>query len=866
MTLSDLKNNEIGIITKVRGRGAFRRRVMEMGFIKGKTVQVIKAAPLDDPVQYRIMDYEVSLRRSEAALIEVITPEEIINLNITTNIDNLGNQHRKRYRGGKQEDKGITEDSLITNDFNNIDDDRFKNTAIKESKIINIALVGNPNAGKTTFFNYASNSHERVGNYCGITIEAKTSEFEQDGYIFKIIDLPGTYSLSAYSPEELYIREFILDKFPDIIINIVDATNIERNLYLTTQLIDMDVKVIMALNMYDELEKRGDILNYEALGNLLGIPIIPTISSKGIGIKELFQKAIEVYEDNSSTLRHIHINYGQDTEKAIKAIQKTIKIKENEDIVNKYSSRFLAIKLLEKDKDGIQRIAACKNKEEILDVSKQQIHILENLFQDDTESIITDARYGFINGAIKETLKRGKINKHKTTEFIDYFLTHRILGFPIFLFFMWIMFQATFKIGSYPMTWINDMVKMISHIITNWLPDGILKDLIVDGVLGGVGGVIIFLPNILILFFFISLMEDLGYMARTAFIMDKLMHKIGLHGKSFIPIIMGFGCNVPAVMATRTLENRSDRLLTMLIIPFMSCSARLPIYILIIGAFFPSNPGTILFLIYMIGIIIATIVAIILRKTLFRNKEVPFVMELPPYRIPTLKSTVMHMWHKGREYLKKMGGIILAASIIIWALNYFPRTTKNTEIYNNQIKNIENTTTIEILHSKNDIAKNKIIEQKNKEITKIELQKKRDQQEHSFIGTIGKAIEPIIKPLGFDWRIGVSLITGAMAKEIVISTLNIMYQIDNNNNEPSGSLQEKIKEQNNGGLGLNAFTAFGFILFVMLYIPCIATIIAIKQEAGHIKWALLLIAYSTSIAWIAAFIVKQLQNIILLIN
>ncbi|MDP4266577.1 MAG: ferrous iron transport protein B [Bacteroidota bacterium] len=843
MLLSELKNNDVGIITKVRGRGAFRKRIMEMGFVRGKEVRVVKNAPLKDPVEYRIMCCDVSLRRSEASLIEVITPAEA-----SADINN-------------------PKVNLFNGNGSYFSEENFREAANKEGKTINVALVGNPNAGKTTLFNFASGSHERVGNYSGVTVEAKTSVLEMDDYKFNIIDLPGTYSLSAYSHEELYVRHYILEHVPDIIINIVDASNLERNLFLTTQLIDMDVKVIMALNMYDELERRGDNLNCDLLGNLLGIPIIPTISNKGAGIKELFRKAIEVYEDTSTTLRHIHINYGQDTENAIKIIQKRIKIPENDDILNKYSSRFLALKLIEKDKGCLTRIYECFNKDEILSASQQQIKILENIYKEDTEAIITDAKYGFINGAIKETLTESKDKRNKTTEIIDSFLTHKVFGFPLFLFFIWIMFQATFKLGSYPMNWMDKLVHLLSNAVNYWMPTGILKDLIVDGVIGGVGGVIIFLPNILILFFFISLMEDVGYMARTAFIMDKLMHKIGLHGKSFIPLVMGFGCNVPAIMATRTLENRSNRLLTMLIIPFMSCSARLPIYILIIGAFFPQNPGTMLFVVYLIGILMAVMIAVVLKNTLFRNKEVPFVMELPPYRVPTLKSTSVHMWYKGREYLKKMGGVILAASIIIWAMGYFPKTTVNTERYNQQIVNIEKNAKFNIKNSKDSLQINRILKIKNIELNRIELEKKSDQQEHSFIGTIGKTIEPVLKPLGFDWKIGVSLISGAVAKEIVVSTLGIMYQADSNSDENSESLKLKLLHQRNiTGMNksenfLTPVSAFGFLLFVMLYIPCIATIAAIRRESGHLKWSLLLIAYSTTIAWTIAFIINQIGNL-----
>lgn len=845
MRLSDLTNSQSGIITKVMGRGAFRKRIIEMGFIRGQEVIVIKNAPLKDPIEYKIMGYDVSLRRSEANLIEVITQEEALNIDLN------------KYEG------------VIPSEI-------LKVSVKEKSKEINVVLVGNPNSGKTTLFNYASNSREHVGNYSGVTIDAKIAEFKHNDYTFKITDLPGTYSLTAYSPEELFVRKHIFDNVPDVIINVIDSSNLERNLYLTTQLIDMDLKVVVALNMYDELQAKGDSFDYNSMGKMIGIPIIPTVSSKRKGIKELFDKVVEVYEDKDPILRHIHINYGNLVEQSIKAIQKNIKTSDNLNITDKTSSRFLAIKMLEKDKDVNNLLKDAKNYSEINQTATNEIKRIESILSEDSETIITDAKYGFISGALKETYHKGVHSERLKTEIIDTFLTHKLFGFPIFIFFMWVMFQATFTIGSYPMDWIDSLVSLISQSVEKFMPDGSLKDLLVNGIIGGVGGVIVFLPNILILFFFISLMEDTGYMARTAFIMDKLMHKIGLHGKSFIPLLMGFGCNVPAIMATRTIENRNDRLLTMLINPFMSCSARLPVYVLLIGAFFPNSPGTVLFTIYTIGILVAILVSLLFKKVLFKSQEAPFVMELPPYRVPTLNSIVKHMWSKGFQYLKKMGGVILIASIIIWALGYFPREVKFSQDYDKQIAEVESAYEASFLFG--DESKEKIALEKELAIGEIENQKIAEKQEKSFIGQLGHFIEPAIKPLGFDWKMGVSLITGMAAKEIVVSTMGVLYQRDNNYNKQHYSLDDKPKELDETenlmtklrnqtySDGRNVFTpliAFGFMIFILLYLPCIATVAAIRKESGSWKWAAFTVFYTTAIAWIASFLVYNIGNLFL---
>ncbi len=838
MTLNDLKQGESGVITKVKGRGAFRNRITEMGFVKGRKVEVVKSAPLKDPIEYQIMGYEISLRRSEASLIEVITEAEAKNF------------HSLHFY------QGVTVEDLL------------KTSAREKGKIIDIALVGNPNSGKTSLFNFASDSKEHVGNYSGVTIDAKLAKFQLDDYTFNLTDLPGTYSISAYTPEELYVRKFIFDESPDVVINVIDASNLERNLFLTTQLIDMDIKVVIALNMFDELEKTGNQFDFTHLGNMIGIPMIPTVGSKGKGIKELFRKVIDVYEDQEPSVRHIHINYGLNVEEAIKNIQN--EIKKNKSLTDKISSRFLAIKLLEKDKWATASIVNWENYFTMADTIEKEVTRLEILYTEDTETLVSDARYGFIAGALKETFvfKINPSDAPSVTKKIDNVLTHKVWGYPIFIFFLWIMFQSTFKLGEYPVSWIQNLVGLTASLFQNLIPEGMLKDLMINGIIHGVGGVIVFLPNILILFFFISIMEDTGYMARAAFIMDKLMHKIGLHGKSFIPLIMGFGCNVPAIMSTRTLENRSDRILTILINPFMSCSARLPVYILVTSAIFAEYAGSVLFSIYMIGILLAIIVAIIFSKFVFKSKDVPFVMELPPYRIPTLRATYKHVWNKSGQYLKKMGGVILLASIIIWALGYFPRKTGKEIVFNQRI------TATELAYTKQAAAVLSadtafLKKEKTSIIKNIELEKESFRQENSYIGRIGHFIEPAMRPLGFDWKMSVSLLAGTAAKEIVVSTMGVIYQADDNADEHSSALISKLKNETyKTGIKKDEYVftplaGFSFLMFVLIYFPCVAVFAAVKKEAGGIKWALFLAVYTTLLAWIVSFLVFQIGSFFL---
>lgn len=815
MRLSELKTGEKGVIVKVLGHGGFRKRIVEMGFIKGKTVEVLLNAPLRDPVKYKIMGYEISLRHQEADMVEVISEEE-------------AKQMQNPYHGS------LTEDIALT-------DDKLAEIAKGKRRTINVALVGNPNCGKTSLFNIASGAHEHVGNYSGVTVDAKEGFFDFQGYHFRIVDLPGTYSLSAYSPEEIYVRKHIIEETPDVIINVVDASNLERNLYLTTQLIDMNVMMVMALNMYDELEASGNRLDYEKLSELIGVPIVPTIGRRGTGIEKLFHVIIESYEGSDYVtkgvrkqvrnevmddmeawhkdvepedhygsdhgfFRHIHVNHGPILEKSIEEVKK--EITKNESIRHKYSTRFLSIKLLENDKEIENIVRQLPNGEKILETRDKEAQSIGKTMNEDSEQAITDAKYGFISGALKETFKENEVEREQATRVIDSIVTHRIWGYPIFFLFLYIMFEGTFVLGEYPMMGIEWLVEQIGNLFNSYMPNGPLKDLVIDGIIGGVGGVIVFLPNILILYFFISLLEDSGYMARAAFIMDKIMHRMGLHGKSFIPLIMGFGCNVPAIMASRMIEDRKCRLITMLVNPLMSCSARLPIYLVLIGAFFPNTGSFILLSIYAIGILLAILMARLFSRFLVKGDDIPFVMELPPYRIPTAKTIFRHTWEKGAQYLKKMGGIIMIASIIIWFLGYYP----NHESYETVAQ----------------------------------------QQEHSYIGQIGKAIEPVIEPLGFDWKLGIGLLSGVGAKELVVSTLGVLYT--NEEDIESVNLSDRIP--------ITPMVALGYMLFVLIYFPCVATLVAIKQESGSWKWALFAAFYTTALAWIVAFTINQLGKLL----
>jgi len=770
MKLSELKTGESGVIVKVLGHGGFRKRIIEMGFVRGKTVEVLLNAPLQDPVKYKLMGYEVSLRHDEAAMIEVVSEEEAKQL--------------------KQEAGGVLEE-----DVKPLTDSELRSAALRRRRRINVALVGNPNCGKTSLFNFASGAHGHVGNYSGVTVDASEAHASFFGYEFNLTDLPGTYSLSCYSPEELYVRSHLSEELPDVVVNVIDASNLERNLYLTTQLVDMDLRMVCALNMYDEFERRGDQIDLHTLSTLFGVPMVPTSFKSGMGVEDLFRMVIKVYENASKQARHIHINYGHEIEGGISEIQKYLKTDEH--IRQHYSTRYLSLKLLEHDSQvldylgnhmaGEQRMQVFRDLATARDRASARV---KEETGNDSETAIMDAKYGFINGALKEAgYKTGsKEDTYRMTHLIDNVLSNRFLGFPIFFLILFVMFLTTFWLGQYPMDWIDMGVEWLSEKLNTLMPEGPLRSMVVDGAIAGVGAVIVFLPQILILYFFISLMEDSGYMARAAFIMDKLMHKMGLHGKSFIPLIMGFGCNVPAVMATRTIESRRSRLITMMILPFMSCSARLPIYIMIAGTFFALQyQAWVMLSLYVVGIVVAVIMSKVFSSFVIKGEDTPFVMELPPYRWPTPKAIARHTWEKGKEYLKKMGGVILVASILVWALGYFGTMGVAPSL------------------------------------------------EESFIGTMGRAVEPLFMLQGFNWQLDVSLICGVGAKEIVASTMGVL-----------------------GGLeGLSPLTAYSFLLFVLLYFPCIATVVAIKHETGSWRWATFAAVYTTVVAWVVSAVVHQ---------
>ena len=860
MKLSDLKTGERGVIVKVMGHGGFRKRIVEMGFIKGKVVDVLQNAPLHDPVKYKLMGYEVSLRHSEADMIEVISVEEaerIEKVNKQNKPNNPSNTCEEAANNTPVEDKSAPNPTPLT-------EGQLRDAAMKKRRTINVALVGNPNCGKTSLFNFASGAHERVGNYSGVTVDAKVGHAEFEGYEFNIVDLPGTYSLSAYSPEELYVRKQIIENTPDVIINVIDTSNLERNLYLTTQLIDMHLRMVCALNMFDETEKRGDNVDYAKLGELFGVPMIPTTFTTGRGVELLFHIIINMYEGldfldangnldpevaegikqwheqysksekerpdhdedfasgvkpKHNVFRHIHINHGTYIEEGVTAIQAELKKETN--LRHKFSTRYLAIKLLERDTDTEQLIkSSTSHPDRILAVRDKATADVQTYTHEDSETAIMDAKYGFIHGALQEAGYQtgNKKDTYQVTHLIDNVITNKYVGFPIFILMIWVMFETTFSLGQYPMNWIEAGVEWIGSMISEHMTAGPLKDMLIDGVIGGVGSVIVFLPQILILYFFISFMEDSGYMARAAFIMDKLMHKMGLHGKSFIPLIMGFGCNVPAVMATRTIESRRSRLITMLILPLMSCSARFPIYIMIIGTMFAQQyRSAIMMSLYLVGIVMAVIMSRLFSKTLFKGEDTPFVMELPPYRFPTAKAIGRHTWQKGKEYLKKMGGIILVASLIVWALGYFPHD---------------------------------------------ESLSREQQQEQSYIGRIGHAIEPVFRPQGFDWKLDVGLISGVGAKEIVASTMGILYHSDEAAEEGSEESYSHLQKQMVAD-GITPLASYCFLLFVLLYFPCIATIAAIKGETGSWKWATFAACYTTVLAWIVSAIVYQIGSLLM---
>ena len=792
MKLSELKNGETAVIVRLSGHGGFRKRIMEMGFIRGEEVKSVLDSPMHDPVKYHVMGYDVLLRRNEAAMIEVLPEEEA----------------RKELTPAPT----FSTFSMCENcSGDSCSSCMLKKIKTKRNNIINVALVGNPNSGKTSIFNALSNGNEHVGNYSGVTVDAKTGSFNYKGYRINITDLPGTYSIAAYTPEEIYVRKHLFEQMPDIIINSVVASNLERNLYLTTELIDMNLRTVVALNMYDELLASGATIDYEHLGAMMGIPMIPTVAKNGNGLDKLLDTVIELFEGENSTIRHIHINYGNIIEEQLAPL--SAEMHKAEDLPQQFPVRYWALKLLEGDEEAAKLLGKSMELPRWKHIAQGCAHKVQAQMGVDVETAISGAKYGFVNGALQETFSPGDKDTQKQTRRIDRLVANRWLGFPMFIMVMWIMFSAVFMLGAYPQEWIENLFGLFGDIATSILPSGAIQDLVVNGIIGGVGSVAVFIPQILILYLFISFMEDSGYMARAAFIMDRMMHKMGLHGKSFIPMLMGFGCNVPAIMATRTIESRSSRMITILVTPFMSCSARLPVMILFAGAFFPGHAPLVLIGLYLLGILVAIITARLLRLTKYPKDETPFVMELPPYRWPTFNATMRHMWNKCAQYIKKIGTVILLSTVVIWFLSYYPRPEESKEQRAKSTELRDDATGI---------------------------------NEESFIAMIGHAVAPILEPLGQNWRSSIAIITSIPAKELVVSTMGVLYSSDS---------EESIKEDLKASGDFTPRSAASFLVFILLFFPCIATIGTIASETGNWRWAAFSIAYNTAVAWLAGFAV-----------
>jgi ferrous iron transport protein B len=726
-----------------------------------------------------------------------------------------------------------------------------------------VALAGNPNSGKTTIFNELTGARQHVGNYPGVTVERKEGFRRYGDAELQIVDLPGTYSLTAYSAEELVARNFIIDEKPDVVVDILDTSNLERNLYLAVQLMELGVPLVLAFNMSDMAKARGHEFDIEKLSRFFGARIIQTVGHKGAGMNELLDAiALTVTEGAPkagqnggrpsagalSTRASIRgsrrpapvMNYGREVEEEIAKIECLIKT--NGSVNGRYDARWLAVKLLENDKE----LRAGVVSPEINDQIEKSVSHIDEMLGEHPETAIAGRRYGFISGACQEAVRSTIEIRHTISDRIDSIVTNRVLGIPVFLGLMYLVFQLTFALGDPPMGWIEGSFGWLGGAVEGWWPEGsesLLKSLLVDGIIGGVGGVIVFLPNILLLFLAIAILEDSGYMARAAFIMDRLMHKIGLHGKSFIPMLIGFGCSVPAIMATRTLENRRDRLTTMLVIPLMSCGARLPIYALIIPAFFPQAwHAPMLWTIYVIGILLAVASAKLLRSTILRGESVPFVMELPPYRMPTLKGILIHMWERGWLYLKKAGTIILGISILLWAMTTFPGLPDDKA-------------------ARFETARQEIQTGNMGEEEKAEWLAAMDNEEaeaallNSMAGRIGHAMEPILKPMGFDWRIGTALIGAFAAKEVFVAQLGIVYSVGEADEE-SETLRDKLKST------YTPLVGFCIMLFCLISAPCMATIAVTKRESNSWQWAFLQLAGLTLLAYVLTVLVFQAGSLL----
>ena len=660
-----------------------------------------------------------------------------------------------------------------------------------------VALAGNPNAGKTTIFNNLTGGRQHVGNWPGVTVEKKEGTSKADGTELSVVDLPGTYSLTAYSMDEVVVRDYIAQEHPDVVVDVLDSSNIERNLYLTSQLMELEVPLVAALNMMDVAEGRGVKIDIPLLSKLLGVRVVPMVGVKKEGTDELKATVLKAASEGKLPAQ---VNYGRELEEEIANIEKTL-VDEKVDLRG-YSVRWVAVRLLEQDPRVDEMVLGAESSPLNRRVETSSRH-LESIFGEDVETLVVDNRYGFVAGVVREAVRRRAEEAVTTSDRIDRVLTGRILGLPIFAFFMWLMFFLTFSLGKIPMRWLETLVKWISSgvgsviVSPHWL-----HSLLIDGIIGGVGSVLIFLPQIFIIFICISILEDTGYMSRAAFLMDRVMHAFGLHGKSFIPMLMGFGCNVPAVMATRTLESEKDRMITILVNPLMSCTARLPVYALFTAAFFAANQGSVTLSLYLLGVILAVIMAKIFRRFLFKGKSEPFVMELPPYRWPTFRGTLTHVWERGSLFLRKAGTVILAGSVIVWFLSYMPPGVKYGSI-------------------------------------------------NSFAGTIGKVLAPLVKPLGFDWRAAVALLLGFFGKEIVVSTYGALLGVGGDPKAISVKLQAIF----------TPLTAYTFMAFTLLYTPCLATLAVIRRETNSWKWTFFAVGYSLVLAWLVAFFIYRVGRL-----
>jgi ferrous iron transport protein B len=702
-------------------------------------------------------------------------------------------------------------------------------------KKLTVAFAGNPNSGKTTIFNAITGAKQHVGNYPGVTVEKKEGGCDYKGYRLHIVDLPGTYSLTAYSLDEVVARNFLIDERPDMVVDIIDASNLERNLYLATQLMELDIPVILCLNMSDIAKAKGLRVDEEKLSQLMGAHVVCTVGNKKEGIDELLEAILQVAQ-KGAIRDEVRVRYGREIEEEIGKLEDILRGDSN--LIQRASTRYLSIKLLENDEEEVKRIEGSPVEGQL----KEQLHRsrthLEAILGEEVEGRIVDRRYGFIHGALKEATHRVVEHGLDVSDKIDRVLTHKVLGLPIFAGFMWLVFKLTFVIAEKPMEWIEIGTEWLGGAVGGLLPEGLLNSLIVDGIISGVGGVLVFLPNILLLFIAIAILEDSGYMARATFIMDRIMHKLGLHGKSFIPMLIGFGCTVPAYMGARTLENRRDRLLTMHVNTFMSCGARLPVYVLFCGAFLPRNAGNVIFSIYMLGIVIAVVMAKLLSKFRFSGPSAPFVMELPPYHVPTIRGIFIHMWERGSLYLRKAGTIILLVSIVMWALMSFPQVTSYSKDYEGLAARAET-----IQQSQEDL---------DKTLAALENERAAEELAYSVGGRIGKGLEHVLRPLGFDWRLGIGIFAGFAAKEVVVSTLGTAYSMGETDEE-SQDLRSKIKEDP----AYTPLVAYAFMVFVLLYFPCMAAMAVFYRETRSLKETLFQMGYTTALAYLMALIVYQ---------